>query len=106
MAAVHINQLPFFSAPRLYMVSRGSWKGMEAEITWIMNNYYLKLKNMSLLCSLYDVAKNCSVTVAVWFHRMHIGGCTQFSSETLFGVLLSIGIVIVIGLKKKSGIGF
>ena len=52
MAAVYIHQLPFFSTPHLYTVSRGSWEGMGAEITCIMNKYYLKAKKrVVLFCS-------------------------------------------------------
>lgn len=49
MAAVYIHQLPFFSVTHLYTVSQGSWEWFGAEMTWIMNNHYLKAKRESLL---------------------------------------------------------
>lgn len=62
MAAVYIYHLPFFSTPHLYTVSPGSWEGMGAEITWIMNNYYLKAKKENTFCSVQDMSKNRTVS--------------------------------------------
>lgn len=62
MAAVHIHQMPFFSAPHLYTMSWGSWEGIGAEMTWIMNYHYLKAINREpfLLC-FKTWTKKCNV---------------------------------------------
>ena len=73
MAAVYIHQPPFFSTPHLYTVSPGSWERTGAEITWIMNNYYLKAKKVSFLFSLRHGQKSyirnqiCINSKKLWF---------------------------------------
>lgn len=117
MAAVYIHQLPFFSTPHLYTVSRGSWERMRAEMTWIMNNYYLKAKKESFLfCSktrtkmvmlgpeTRNIFTQKNLTTAVWInvsdgmvlmawmisisHRMALGSIVFIiSTETLCGIV-------------------